>query len=175
MKARIDLNYRQPDNEEIQELIAAGESERVELKSTLRYDLRAKSPNKKLEYAIAKTIAAFLNSEGGDLFIGIDDEHNALGLEDDIQTLSKNNLDGFNLHLVGIIRNYIGGDYSGHVKITFPVYDDVEICRVQVAKSSEPVFTTFEGKQDFFVRSSCASIPLTPQEQSGYEKKHYGS
>ena len=175
LKARIDLNHRQPDNEEIQELIAAGESERVELKSTLRYDLRAKSPNKKIEYAIAKTIAAFLNSEGGDLFIGIDDEHNALGLEDDIQTLSKNNLDGFNLHLVGIIRNYIGGDYSGHVKITFPVYDDVEICRVQVAKSSESVFTTFEGKQDFFVRSSCASIPLTPQEQSGYEKKHYGS
>ena len=67
--------------------------------------------SKKIEYAIAKTIAAFLNSEGGDLFIGIDDEHNALGLEDDIQTLSNNNLDGFNLHLVGIIRNYIGGDY----------------------------------------------------------------
>ncbi len=175
LKARIDLSHKEPANEEVQELVVAGESDRVEFKSTLRYDLRAKSVNKKLEYVIAKTIAAFLNSEGGDLFIGIDDEQNALGLTDDIETLSKKNIDGFELHLVEIIKKYIGGGYSTHIKATFPVYDDVQICRIRVAKSSKPVFVTFEGKEDFFVRSGCSSQPLSREDQSAYEKEHWGA
>ena len=175
LKARIDLSHKEPANEEVQELVAAGESDGIEFKSTLRYDLRAKIVNKKLEYVIAKTIAAFLNSEGGDLFIGIDDEQNALGLTDDIETLSKKNIDGFELHLLEIIKKYIGGGYSTHIKVTFPVYDDVQICRIRVAKSSKPVFVTFEGKEDFFVRSGCSSQPLSREDQSAYEKEHWGA
>ena len=173
LKARIDLIHKEPANEEVQELVATGESDKIEFKSTLRYDLRAKIVNKKLEYVIAKTIAAFLNSEGGDLLIGIDDKQNALGLTDDIETLSKKDIDGFELHLVEIIKKYIGGGYSTNIKVTFPVYDDVQICRIRVAKSSNPVFITFEGKEDFFVRSGCSSQPLSREDQSVYEKEHW--
>ena len=173
LEARIDLSREEPTNKEVQELIAAGESDTVEFKSTLRYDLRARSENKKLEYVIAKTIAAFLNSEGGDLFIGIDDNQNALGLSDDINTLSKKSIDGFELQLIGVIKKYIGGSHITHIKITFPVYDDVQVCRVRVAKSSKSVFTKFEGKEDFFVRSGCSSQPLSREEQSAYEKEHW--
>ena len=174
LKARIDLSHKEPANEEVQELILAGESDLVEFKSTLRYDLRAKSVNKKLEYVIAKTIAGFLNSQGGNLFIGIDDNQNALGLDDDIQSLSKQNIDGFELQLLEVIKKFIGGGYSTHIKITFPIYDDTQICRVRVAKSSSPVFTKFEGKEDFYVRSGCSSQPLSREEQSAYEKEHWG-
>ena len=174
LKARIDLSHK-PINEDVQELIVAGESDKVEFKATLRYDLRAKSVNKKLEYVIAKTIAAFLNTEGGNLFIGIDDEQNALGLEDDINTLSKKNIDGFELQLIQIIKRHIGAGYSTHIKVTFPVYDDVQICWVQIAKSSTPVFIKFEGKENFFVRSGCSSQPLSREEQSVYEKEHWGT
>ena len=175
LKARIELGHQEPANEEVHELIAAGESDEVEFKSTLRYDLRDKSVNKKLEFVIAKTIAAFLNSKGGNLFIGIDDKKNALGLDDDFETLSKKNPDGFELHLVEIIKKFIGGEYSTHIKITFPVYDKVKICRIYVSKSSKPVFIQFEGKEDFFVRSGCSSQPLRRREQSTYEKEHWGS
>ncbi len=175
LKSRIDLNHKEPANEEVQELVTVGEGDRVEFRSTLRYDLRAKSVNKKLEYFVGKTIAAFLNSEGGDLFIGIDDEQGALGLTDDIETLSKKNIDGFELHLVEIIEKFIGGGYSTHIRVTFPVYNDVQICRISVAKSSKPVFINFEGKEDFFVRSGCSSQPLSREEQSAYEKEHWGA
>ncbi|MYE29261.1 MAG: DUF262 domain-containing protein [Gammaproteobacteria bacterium] len=174
LKVRIDLSRKEPANEEVQELVAAGESDTVEFKSTLRYNLRTKSVDKKLEYVIAKAIAAFLNSEGGDLFIGIDDEHNALGLKYDMEMLSKKNIDGFELHLVEIIKKYIGGVHSTHIKVSFPVFDDVQICRIRVAKSGKPVFLTFEGKEDFFVRSGCSSQPLSREEQSAYEKEHWG-
>jgi hypothetical protein len=173
LKSRIELTHKESVNEELEMLIVAGESDRVEFKSTLRWDLRTKEVNKKLEFVIAKTIAAFLNSEGGDLLIGIDDDSNALGLEDDIKTLEKQSIDGFELHLIGIIKKYIGTEYGGHTKISFPVYDNQQICRVRVSRSGAPVFTTYDGKEEFFVRTGCSSQPLSRGEQSIYEKEHW--
>lgn len=175
LKSRIDLGHKESANEEVQELILAGESDVVEFKSTLRYDLRAKVVNKKLEYVIAKTISAFLNSEGGNLFIGVDDNQNMLGLTDDIETLSKKDIDGFELHLVEIIKKFIGGRHTSHIKITFPLVEDTQICRIKVSKSSNPVFVEYEGKEDFFVRTGCSSQPLSREDQSAYEKSHWGN
>ena len=59
LKARIDLNRKDVPNDEVRELIIAGESDVIEFKSTLRYDLRARSVNKKLEYVIAKNNSCF--------------------------------------------------------------------------------------------------------------------
>ena len=173
LKARIDMTHQEAVNEELEELIISGESESLEFKSTLRYDLQTKEVNKKLEYVIAKTIAAFLNSRGGDLLIGIDDDSNSLGLKNDFQTLKKQNIDGFELQLIEIIKKYIGSQYSQHIKITFPIYDSQQICRVRVSKSGKPVFTTFEGKDDFFVRIGCSSQPLGREDQSAYEREHW--
>jgi hypothetical protein len=173
LKSRIELTHTEPANEEIEELILGGESESVEFKSTLRYDLRQKDVNKTLEYVIAKTISAFLNSNGGNLFIGVDDEQNALGLYDDISTLKKQDVDGFELQLVEVIKKYIGKEFSSHIKISFPEYDKKYICRLSISQSSKPVFVSFEGKEDFFIRSGCSSQPLSREEQSAYEKEHW--
>ncbi len=175
LESRIELSHKEPTSEEVQELILAGESDSVEFKSTLRYDLRNKEVNKKLEYVIAKTIAAFMNSEGGNLFIGVDDNQNMLGLADDIATLSKPNIDGFELHLLEVIKKYIGIGLISHIKISFPTVEDTQICRIKVSKSGKPVFTQNEGKEDFFVRSGCSSQPLGREDQSAYEKAHWNN
>jgi predicted HTH transcriptional regulator len=129
--------------------------------------------NKTLEYVIAKTISAFLNSNGGNLFIGVDDDQNALGLYDDISTLKKKDVDGFELQLIEVIKKYIGKEFSSHIKISFPEYDKKYICRLSISQSSKPVFVSFEGKEDFFIRSGCSSQPLSREEQSAYEKEHW--
>lgn len=175
LKSRIELSHKEPINEDVQELILAGEGDSVEFKSTLRYDLRTKEVNKKLEYVIAKTIAAFMNSEGGNLFIGVDDNQNMLGLADDISTLSKPNLDGLELHLIEIIKKYIGAGLISHIKISFPAIEEIQICRIKVSKSGKPVFIQNEGKEGFFVRSGCSSQPLGREEQSAYEKSHWSN
>jgi len=175
LKSRIELSHKEPINEDVQELILAGEGDSVEFKSTLRYDLRTKEVNKKLEYVIAKTIVAFMNSEGGDLFIGVDDNQNMLGLADDISTLSKPNLDGLELHLIEIMKKYIGAGLMSHIKVSFPTIEEVQICRIKVSKSGKPVFIKNEGKEDFFVRSGCSSQPLGREEQSAYEKSHWSN
>jgi len=173
LKARIDLEHIEPKKDEISQLVLNGESETTEFKSTLRFDLRQKIVNKKLEYIIAKTIAAFMNCNGGILLIGIDDNMNALGLNDDFSTLKKSDIDGFELQLIEVIKKYIGREFSSHIKISFPIYDNNQICLVKVSKSSKPIFTIFEGREDFFVRSGCSSQPLSREEQSVYEKEHW--
>ena len=173
LKSRIELTHAESKNEEIEELILSGESEFVEFKSTLRYDLRQNRVNKKLEYVIAKTISAFLNSTGGNLLLGIDDNQNILGLEYDISTLKKQDIDGFELQLIEVIKKYIGKELSTHIRIKFPKVSNKKICQITISKSSKPVFIKFEEKEDFFIRSGCSSQPLSREEQSAYEKEHW--
>lgn len=173
LSARINLAHSEPPAEEVRELVLAGESEFVEFKSTIRFDLRTHEVNKKLEYVVAKTIAAFLNSEGGNLLIGVDDNGNVLGIKDDCSTFSRSNIDGFELHLIDVIRKYIGNSYISHIKISFPVVEDEQICWLRVSRSGKPVFTGFEGREDFYVRNGCSSQPLSREDQSAYEKEHW--
>lgn len=174
LKKRIELKHKEDKQEDkVKELIISGENETLEIKSTLRFDLKENIVNKKLEYVIAKTISAFLNTEGGTLIIGVDDDGNTLGLEKDIQTLSKQNIDGFELHLRQVIKKYLGDYFEKYIKVTFPKVDDKEICQIQISKSGKPVFVTFEGNESFFVRNGNSSIPKNRQEQSEYEKIHW--
>lgn len=174
LQNRIELkNKNGIKDAELKELILIGENERLEFKSTLRFDLRENKVNKKLEFVIAKTISAFLNSEGGILMIGVDDFGNILGLNKDIETLPKKDIDGFELQIRQVIKKYLGASFEKHLKITFPKIDDKEICNVKVSKSGKPVFTTFEGKDYFFVRIGNSSIPKNREEQSEYEKTHW--
>jgi hypothetical protein len=174
LKNRIELKNREViEDPELKELILIGENEKLELKSTLRYDLRENKVNKKLEFVIAKTVSAFLNSDGGILIIGVDDDSNALGLEKDIETLSKKDIDGFELHLRNIIKKHLGSNFEKYLKVTFPTIDENTICKVQIFKSGKPVFATFEGKENFYVRNGNSSIPKNRAEQSEYEKLHW--
>jgi hypothetical protein len=173
---RIELkNKSTGENQEVRELILLGENEETEFKSTMRFDMREGAVNsQKLEPVIAKTISAFLNSEGGNLFIGIDDEGNALGLEPDLNTLKKSDTDGFELHLRNLIKKYLGENFEKYIKVEFPTLDQKQICHIKVSKSGKPVFVNIEGQDHFYVRNGNSSVPKNRQEQSEYEKIHWG-
>ena len=159
---------------EIRKMILSRESDKFEMKSTLRFDPSQKNNiNKKLEYVVAKTIASFLNAEGGTLIIGVDDNGNILGIESDVSTLSKKNVDGFELRLRQIIRGYLGSYFEKDIKINFLEINNKEICLVEIGKSPYPVFVKHQGEQEFFVRIGNASVPKTRKEQSEYEKLHW--
>jgi hypothetical protein len=176
LKKRIDLKHKEDKQEDkVKELIIGGENEALEIKSTLRFDIKEGIVNKKLEYVIAKTVSAFLNTEGGTLIVGVDDDGNTLGLEKDIQTLTKQNIDGFELHLRQVIKKYLGDYFEKYIKVTFPKVDDKKICLIQISKSGKPIFITSEGNESFFVRNGNSSIPKNRQEQSEYEKIHWNA
>ena len=168
--ARIEPSTTAPVIDPVHELILAGESQLVEFKSTMRYDMRTRDVNKKLEHVIAKTVAAFMNSDGGNLFIGVDDNQNAIGLEKDYSTLSKPDRDGFQLHLGNLLDKYLSKEVMKLWKLEFPLFDNKQICHVKVIASNKPVFVTYEGKEDFFVRKEGSSQPLSRGEQHEWSK-----
>lgn len=83
----------------------SGESERVEFKSSARWDYVNNRPNRAIEEAVVRTIAGFLNHRGGSLLIGIDDGGEVVGLKADYHTLRDKNRDGFERFLMGLVRN----------------------------------------------------------------------
>jgi hypothetical protein len=105
---------------DIDAVIRDGESDRVEFKSSARWDHRERKPNKALEGVIAKTVAGFLNAQGGTLVIGVDDEGKVLGLDADFRTLSKRpDRDGYQQFLVSLLSTAFGKDVAAGLSISF--------------------------------------------------------
>ena len=170
---RIEPSEAPAQIDPIHEMILEGEGQLVEFKSTLRYDTRTGEVNKKLEHVVAKTVAAFMNSDGGSLFIGVDDHGNAIGLELDCGTLSKNDRDGFQLHIANIFDKYLGKDVMKLWKLNWPSYDDKQICHVDVTRANKPVYVISEGKEEFFVRKEGSSQPLSRAEEHEWNKGRF--
>lgn len=141
-------------------LLAAGEGQFVEFKASLRWDLKQNRVNKNLYEPVMKTIAAFLNAGGGVLFIGVDDEGRALGLEPDLQTVPKRNLDGFENTFNSVFNQMIGAEHRPAVGVTFPEVDGQAVCRVTVQPGPRPAFVNHQGEESFYIRAGNATIAL---------------
>ena len=148
----------------------------LEFKSSFRYDIKLKQPNPKtLEKVIAITIAAFMNSYGGTLFIGIDDDGNVIGLENDYQLLKKRNSDGFELEIRQSIEKYLRNKIANEfLKLKFHKIDSKEICEIIVTSTPVPVFLyNEEGRQECYVRVGNSSKPYNYEEFYQYCNRHF--
>jgi len=154
--------------------INQGENNFVEFKSTLRWDIKLNQVNKALEGVIAKTIAAFMNTEGGRLFIGVDDSGVVLGLADDYKSLgSKPSRDGFLLKLNEIINNYLGREFHQYINSKIEKIKDKDVCIISITSSDMPVYCKLNGEIKFFIRAQAASEPLGTKETVDYITSHW--
>jgi len=153
---------------DIAEIIADGENEKVEFKSSIRYDYFRKTTNRDLEMVIAKTIVGFMNAKGGKLILGVDDDGNILGLEKDYKTLKHKNRDGYEREIFRVISTQLGHEacFSNH--ISFYVVDEKEICVIAVEPSKKPVYVNDGENTTFYVRTGNATYPLTVKETVDY-------
>ncbi len=156
-----------------QVVVNKGENDLIEFKSSLRWDYRRGKMNKMLENVIVKTLAAFLNTEGGMLFIGIDDDGNALGLDNDYSCLTKKNRDGFLLTLTNLINEKLGKNLHEYITINIISINDKDVCIVIIEKSDRPVFFGKNENEKFYIRASASSQPLAIQESYKYIRSHW--
>lgn len=141
---------------EFLELIKKGENDKVEFKSTLRTNLHTGEPDKKIEHSVLKTIAAFLNSEGGTLLIGIMDQGVICGIEKDhFQSNDK-----FNLHFTNLIKEYIGNENLPYLHFELIKAEDKTIMKVDCMKSRKPVFLRFYKEEEFYIRVGAATTQV---------------
>lgn len=152
-------------------LIDKGESQYIEFKETLRYDAKKGETSKELERVVLKTIVAFLNAEGGTLFVGVNDDGVATGLDNDYKTLTKKNRDGFENHLTMLVKTQVGITFVKYVKTRFDVIDGRDICMVTVKSSHKPAYLqghNGDKREEFFVRVGNSSQPFSMSEAEEY-------
>jgi predicted HTH transcriptional regulator len=163
----------------VAELIEQGENASLELKTTLRWDLKLNKINKKLEEVILKTIAAFSNGEGGTLIIGVNDEGEIEGLQHDYATLTNGDKDKFELHLRNLLNKEYGIDFAtNNLKILFPEIEDKEICMVEIKAGLKPLYTTITDNngnkaEKFYVRSGNSSQEVSLSEIAEFITKRF--
>jgi len=145
-------------------LISHGESERVEFKATVRWDMRESRVNRGLEAVIARSIAGFMNHQGGSLIIGVDDSGDPIGLERDYATLKRSGRDGFQQCLVGIVQTYLGTDLCPLVHVLFHDVGHKDVCRVVIEPAPRPVYFLEHGEPHYVLRAGNACRELDVRE-----------
>ena len=160
---------------DIESILRDGETDRAEFKSSARWDYREAKANKALEAVIVKTIAGFLNSRGGSLLIGVADDGQIVGLDEDYKTLSKRpDRDGYQQFLVTLLGNGIGKvPTTASLSISFHAVAGKEVCLVRVAKGAEPVYVTDAGQKRFYVRAQNTTQELDVEQAHVYVKSSW--
>ena len=145
---------------EIRELLAMGEGERLEFKSSLRFNLASGKFGKEIELAALKTLAAFMNTEGGTLAVGVDDQGRAVGLDAD----KFENDDHALRHFNALFTQHLGVEFLALVICAVRQLDGRKILLVECRKSPEPVILKGGKEEEFYVRAGPSSRRLTLSE-----------
>jgi hypothetical protein len=157
----VDVNYA--------DLIDGGETDAVEFKSTLRTNLHTGEFDSRIENSALKTIAGFMNLNGGTLLIGVSDDGSVLGLEAD----RFPNEDKMSLHLLNLIRGRIGEVFLPYVH---PMFDGPEGERILLARCErgpKPAFLSDGSQQKFYVRGGNATTELTGNAIVDFTQKRF--
>lgn len=155
---------------DVTELIAAGEGDAIEFKSTLRTNLHTGQPDDKMQLAILKTIAGFLNAKGGTLLIGVSDSGEVLGLDAD----GFPSEDKMGLHLVNLMKDRVGEVFVPYVHYHFEDEEGGRVLAVRCDKGPKAAFVKDGGVQRFYVRGGASTQELQGGSIPEYCKQRFG-
>lgn len=153
---------------DILDLLKKNEHESLEFKSTLRWDTRQNAVNRALEKSVMKTIAAFLNSQGGHLVIGVSDDKSVVGLASDFNSLIKKNADGFENHFTNVFNSMIGAEFRQFLKLNWSQVDGKDCCLVSVMPSHKPAYLRNDNNEEFYIRTGNGTTSLKLSEANTY-------
>ena len=168
-QAALPPELNDMDDAELLKRIAAGEDDRLEFKSTLRWNLHSNKPDKAMEIACLKTMAAFLNSEGGSLLVGVEDDGNILGIGAD----QFPNEDKFLLHFNNLVNQHLGLENADSFSFDIRHLEKGNIMIVDCMPSPTPVYVTHDRKEEFYVRVGPGTRPLTTRDALEYIRNHF--
>lgn len=156
-----------------EEIIANDEDSFTEFKSTLTFCLKQQKRMDHIEHSVLKTINAFMNSEGGLLFIGVANDHSIVGLEQDYIALGNKGKDGFLLHFDNLVIRALGKEQQSDIAIRIVQIGGKDVAIVEVSSSNKPVFLSAKNSKEFFVRHAASSQSYDVMETSEYISKHW--
>ena len=158
------------EGEQIQSLIRQGESKTLEFKETLLWNVKARMKDKQMETEVLKTIAAFLNTLGGHLLVGVADDGTIPGVEEEMEKFFKNSSDGLLKHLKNLIKERIGEPSYPFIESRLVRVGRTTVLRVDCSQSKSPCFV---DDTDFYVRTNPATDKLQGRKMHEYLLNHF--
>ncbi|MGI8719744.1 MAG: AlbA family DNA-binding domain-containing protein [Nitrososphaeraceae archaeon] len=156
----------------IYDLLNENESKYLEFKSSMIHltqktnsHQEAESIKTKMQKEIFLTISAFSNTKGGTIIVGVDDRGKVLGIEDDYNELSKKkDWDGWQQKFRDLFWKYFDDKLLiQNIELNRYIIDDKTIVRIDVPKSSGPVYINKNGngnETEFYIRTFTSSEKL---------------
>ncbi|MFY0625237.1 MAG: putative DNA binding domain-containing protein [Reichenbachiella sp.] len=152
-----------------QEIINRGEGDAIEFKSTLRMNMHTGQKDVAIENASLKTIAAFINSKGGTLLIGVKDDGEILGLETD----RFPNDDKLILHLTNLIKEKIGSLHLKFIHTHILELQGKKVLRVDCRATSEPAYFISGQDEHLYIRTGPSTTSLALSKVHGYISQRF--
>lgn len=148
----------------VTKLIAGGESSGLEFKSTMRNNLQSGKHGKEIEIAWLKAVTAFMNSDGGILLIGVDDDGTIVGIGPD----EFSSEDKCRLHFKNLVNSHIGTAFARYIHLRFCSFAEKTICVIECERVRRPVFLRIGKTEDFYIRSGPSSMKLSMSQMVNY-------
>ena len=155
---------------DLEQLLMEPESKTLEFKSSLIFDIQKDVKNKSLSTQCLKTLVAFLNTDGGTLLIGVNDDGKVIGLNTEIERYHSGSRDKFNLMLSDLIKSKIGAGYLPLIQWELISLSGQLVMEVKCKKSPLPCFLSTSG---FYIRTNAASYKLEAEEAELYKSNHF--
>jgi serine/threonine protein kinase len=174
------LNSIRVAHAEMEQLLASDETAILEFKSSLRTPIGILAKEEKghisslqrdLEHAVLKTLAAFLNSYGGTLVIGVADDHSIIGIEVDYPS-TKGSSDGWRLKFDKLISEHLGNGTLNFIDLRLEPWRGRTIAIVKCSKREEP---TLIDDDELFVRRTASSVKLSMREALDWWRERRGA
>lgn len=175
LSKKITSYLRSKEQISTRELLEIGENDQVEYKSSLRWNIHIQKKDKNIENASLKTIAAFLNSSGGTLLIGVADDSSIVGLEAD--TFESN--DHLLLHISTLIKDRISPLHAKYIHLSIeaiegpPGSETQSILRVDCKAANSPAYLDTGKEEHFYIRTGPATTNLKASEIYPYIKSRF--
>ena len=161
---------------ELARKIAAREDKTVELKQTFALETNKKhhlyrKKNKELTNGKVESVMAFLNTEGGTLIIGVDDEGRTIGINEEIVLLHGSD-DKYLRAVKDCMRDEIGrANLASYVNFTIETESNKKLLVITCQKSTEPVYSA-DGSF-FKVRIGSSNESLKVRDCVQYVNEHF--
>ncbi len=155
------------------ELVKLPESATLEFKSTLQWDVVRNCDNKALRHSVLKTVAAFFNSEGGTLIVGVEDDGGIFGLERDIACTGGSS-DRFGQTFANLVTSDIGPEFGYLLSPRFEELEGHLVYVVDVKAAGQPAFLAGPSGKQFFIRLGNTTRQLDPEETVSYIQMKWG-
>jgi serine/threonine protein kinase len=164
---------------DIERLLASDESARLEFKASLRVPVDPPKPGDKrtsgeleraLEHEVLETVAAFLNTDGGTLIIGVKDDQTITGIDVDYPRVKPRSSDGWRLTFDHLVTHELGAEVMNCIDLQLEPWQDHTIAIIKCLPRQEP---TWVG-DELYVRCTASTERLSTRHAVAWWRQRWG-